>query len=330
MAHLFSLALGLLKPRPDKQNHTTPIQRASENKLLDLNILRVIRSYFYAPFYFTSQDVAVQHRIAFTGGVNGVELEKPTYICELLDGCIAVTELNQPIRIFRGDVLVQSIYNGIISCISGICVNSLDQLVVTDEKKDQIHIFNRDGSHVRSFGGLGSEDGKLKSPQGLCVNSIGQIIVAEYGNKRISVFDKDGKFVYKIDDNYSVNGALNVCVDGEDNIYVVNYDNHHILKFSKHGAFICKFGSHGNGPGQLSRPYGICVTRDGKYIVVTESDNDRMQILSGLDGSFVASYGSKGNDIDQFLFAAGCCITYDGRILVLDYYNRRVHEISKV
>jgi tripartite motif-containing protein 71 len=333
MAHIFVLALGLLKPRPDKQNHTTPIQRASENKLLDLNILRVIRKYIEPPFYFTSQDVAVQHRIAFTGGVSDIVLSYPNHLCELSDGCIAVAEYRKRglIRIFRDDVLVQSIGHGIVSCPFGICTNSKNHLIVTDDNKHQVHVFDRDGSHIRSFSSKGNDDGLLNDPGGVCVNSKGHIIVVNRCNHRVSMFDNDGKFVRTIGSHGSDNGQLNypvgICVDRYDNMYVAEYHNNRVSKFSSDGKFICKFGSRGRNLGQISGAWDVCVDREGKYIVVAEWNNDRLQVLSGLNGSFIASYGILYLPI---LFASGCCVTSDGRILVSDFSNNTVHEISKV
>jgi DNA-binding beta-propeller fold protein YncE len=333
MAHILALAIGLLKPRPDTKNRTTPIQRTSDNKLLDLNILRIIHGYLYTPFYFTSQNVAVQHNIIIANDVNSVTLKCPGHMCELSDGCVAVTEWRGMIRIFSDGVLVQSIGSGIVSQPVGICTNSSDQLFVTDESKHQVHVFARDGSHIRSFGSQGSGNGQLWVPYGVCVNSKGHILVAEYGNHRISVFDSEGNFVRKFNNDGSGDGQLSypigVRVDGDDNMYVAEYNNHRVTKFSSSGAFVCKFGSQGSDPGQFFYPYDICVTRDGKYIVVAEWGNNRVQVLSGSDGSFVASYGSKGSSAGQFYYVAGCTITSDGRILASDYYNNRIHEIRK-
>jgi tripartite motif-containing protein 71 len=335
MSQFFAFAIGLLKPRPDTKNRTTPIQRTSDNKLLDLNILRIIHGYLYAPFYFTSQDVSVDHRIIIANDVNSVTLKNPGHICELSDGCIAVAEWRSGglIRIFSDGVLVQSIGSGIVSAPCGICTNSSDQLIVTDYSNHQVHVFNRDGSHVRSFGSQGSGDGQLSYPCGVCVDGEDNVYVADDDNHRICVFDSEGKFVRKIGSQGSGDGQLNrpssVCVDGEDNVYVAEDGNHRVSKFSSSGAFVCTFGSKGSGPGQLYSPWDVCVTRDGKYIVVADYSNHRVQVLSGSDGSFVASYGSNGSGDGQFQLASGCPVTADGRILASDYHNHRVHEIRK-
>jgi DNA-binding beta-propeller fold protein YncE len=340
--NFFEFLLGLLKPHPlswqsktkEEKNALgeTALQKAGKHKLLDLNVLPIIDSYVGTSFYFTSSDVKLQTRSIIEDGVNGVSLHDPWHMCELSDGCIAVAECDDGglIHIFRGDALMQSIGSGVISKPYGICMNSSNQLVVTDENKNQVHVFTRDGSLVRSFGSQGSDDGYLDEPGGVCVNSAGHILVADFNNHRISVFDSEGQFLRKIDGSGTGDGQLDkpisMCVDSEDNIYVVENCKHRVLKFNSYGTFVCTFGVKGSGPGQLRYPCDVCVTRDGRYIVVADSSNNRVQVLSGLDGSFVASYE---NVVEQFMFAHGCIVTADGRILVSDYHNNRIYEIRK-
>jgi len=346
MSQFFAFAIGLLKPRPDTKNNTTPIQRVADNKLLDLNVLRVIHGYICTQFYFTSKDVAVEHHAIIASRINGVTLKYPSHLCELSDGCIAVIESRTYgglIRIFRGDVLVKSIGHGLLLRPSGICTNSSNQLIVTDEIKHEVHVFARDGSHINSFGRCYSRDDCLRHPNGVCVNSAGHILVADFSNNRICVFNNDGKFIrtfgsYGLDDGELIS-PIGIHVDGKDNIYVAEWGNNRVSKFSASGEFLYNFssdnngsdnnGSDNNGSYKLYHPRDVCVTCDGKYIIVADAGNSRIQILSGADGSLVASYGSHGSGDKQFYETSGCTVTADGRILVSDYYNKRICEIRK-
>jgi len=336
MSHLFAFAIGLLKPRLDPQNRTTPIYRAADNKLLDLQVLRVIRSYIDTPFYFTSKDVEVHHRVIIENVTDKCNWWTPYHICELLDGCIAVAAKcrnNGLIRIFRNNKIVQEIKNDVVVYPFGICTNSKNQLIVTDVDKHQVHMFNRDGSHVLSFGSEGRGDGQLKCPYDVCVNSKGHIIVADSWNGRISMFSCDGTFIRSFGSKGTNGGQLKypigIHVDRCDNIYVVEEGNHRVSKFSSSGEFIRTFGSEGGKPGHLCYPYDIKVDPDGKYIVVADTGNERIQVLSGLDGSFIASYGSGSYEDIQFISVTSCVITTDGRILVSDNSERLIHEIYK-
>jgi len=314
---------------------TTALQNAGRNRLLDLNVIGIIAEYYGCDFAFTSEDVKVNMNIAWEDCVQDVTLRSPTHLCELADGCIAVAEGcgGGLICIFRGDALVQTIGRGILSCTSGICTNSKNQIIVTETYRNQVHVFARNGSHVRSFGSKGSGEGQFDEPWGVCVNSQGHILVADCSNHRICVFDSEGKFVRNFGSQGSGDGEMKhpygVSVDHKDNVYVTEDGNHRVSKFSSDDTFVCTFGSYGSGPGQLKSPHDACVTRDGRYLVVADSSNHRIQVLSGVDGSFVASYGSGGYDVEGgcFQFTSGCVVTRKGHILVCDFVNNRVHMI---
>jgi DNA-binding beta-propeller fold protein YncE len=342
MSQFFSFLLGLLKPYPlswqykiteeKKAICESALQRIGKHKLLDLNVLPIINSYMEAPFYFTSPDIKINNRVIIE---NKTGVMYPEHLCELSNNSIAVIVSGSRgcINIFRGDTLVKSIGKNRVFCAFGICTNSEDQLIVTDIGKSQVHIFNQDGSHIRTFGYWGSDNGLFANPYGVCVDSKRNILVADFGNHRISVFDSDGNFIHSFCrvgvGNGLLSGPVGVCVDRYDNVYVAEYRGCRVSKFSSNYKFIRAFGSVGQDLGQLN-PWDLSVTQDGRYIVIADTGNNRIQVISGLDGSFIASYGSKGSGIGQFRRASGCVITTDGRILVSDSDNHRIHEIRKI
>jgi hypothetical protein len=58
--------------------------------------------------------------------------------------------------------------------------------------------YNKDGKYIRTFGGLGSEDGQLNCPHGLIVDTRGPepiLMVADRGNHRIQTFTLEGKHI---------------------------------------------------------------------------------------------------------------------------------------
>jgi hypothetical protein len=341
MSQFFTFVLGLLKPYPESwqnvnEKSVTALQRAGKNKLLDLNVLCIIQSYMGTPFYFTSQDVKIEQRVIIANDLKNTTLQHPTHLCELSDGCVAVVEGYNGglIRIFRGDTLVQSIGSGIISKPYGICTNSSDQLIVTDDGKNQVHMFSRDGSHMRSFGSHGSGDGQLNNPSCVCVNLAGYILVADCCNDRICIFNHEGKFLRELGKGElgdgELTGPVGVCVDGKDNVYVIDLSNIHILKFSANGKFMRKFVL--NNINVNYQPFftsNIYVTCDGKYIIIANYKN-QLQVISELDNTIVASYRLKSNNLERPLFAACFIVTSDGRILISENWLNCIYEIRKV
>jgi DNA-binding beta-propeller fold protein YncE len=61
-----------------------------------------------------------------------------------------------------------------------------------------IHQYNKDAKPIRSWGGLGSEPGKLNCPHGVWVDTrrpAPVLLVADRGNRRIQIFSLDGKHI---------------------------------------------------------------------------------------------------------------------------------------
>jgi DNA-binding beta-propeller fold protein YncE len=329
MSQLFVFAVGLLKPKPSVHRFTTPIQRISENKLFDANILRIIQKYMYTPFYFTNDNVAVEKSIIIAHNMNGSTLHQPYHICELSDGCIAVVDKNESckgvIRIYRDNYIVQNINHDKLVIPSGICTNLNGQLIVTDMYKNYIHVFDRYGARISSF----NKRGSIGSLDNICVNSLGQIILVDNSRKCICVFDKKGNFIrdftcYKTSKILSYHHYA-ICVDIHDNIYVIEaYLNYVIVKFSPTGAFIREIRI-GSGREKIKKPWDIKISQDGAYIVVVDTGDQCVKILSSINGAYCASYKFKyDSDI------TGCCLTSDGHILVSDYKNKCIYKISKV
>jgi len=74
-------------------------------------------------------------------------------------------------------------------------------------------------------------------------------------------------------------------VDLRGNYFVAEYSNHRVSVFNSNGQFLRKFGSKGNGNGQLSGPYGLGLLSNGN-IAVCECNNLRFSIFDS-QGNFV-------------------------------------------
>lgn len=64
--------------------------------------------------------------------------------------------------------------------------------------KSWIHVYGADRTYLRSFGGPGSEPGKLATPHGLWIDTRGEsprLLVADRENHRVQAFDLDGKLL---------------------------------------------------------------------------------------------------------------------------------------
>ena len=75
-----------------------------------------------------------------------------------------------------------------IHCPIGIAFDSAGHIIVADCHNHRVQVLRYiDGSHVRTIGSLGSENGQFKYPYGVLIDGQGRIIVSDSNNHRIQV-----------------------------------------------------------------------------------------------------------------------------------------------
>ena len=197
----------------------------------------------------------------------------------------------------------------------GIVVAPNGHTFIADRDTDQIHVFDEQRKHCRSFGQYGSGEGQLNYPGGITVDADGLVYVCNRGNHRIETFRMDGTFVkqFGVGDLYYPWG---VTVNNKQ-VYVVDNGNHRISIFTLEGQLIRTIGSRGSGPGQFSWPSAVAISPDGD-MYVSDANNDRVHVFSP-DGVFQREFG-KG----QLNYPRDILITADGHVLVADSENNRV------
>ncbi|XP_031649154.1 E3 ubiquitin-protein ligase TRIM71 [Oncorhynchus kisutch] len=92
------------------------------------------------------------------------------------------------------------------------------------------------------------------------------------------------------------------------------------------GSPVSAFGGEGEGEGQLCRPWGISVDKEG-YVVVADRSNNRVQIFKPC-GAFYHKFGSLGSRPGQFDRPAGVACDSQRRIIVADKDNHRVQVFT--
>jgi hypothetical protein len=79
--------------------------------------------------------------------------------------------------------------------IRSIAVLDDGRFAVADALAEEVRLFDRDGRHLRTFGGEGQGPGELMGMQGVFLDHEGMLRVAEQRNARLSVFDPDSGLV---------------------------------------------------------------------------------------------------------------------------------------
>ena len=121
-------------------------------------------------------------------------------------------------------------------------------------------------------------------------------------------------------------GRLALPSTTTDHVYVSDDWKNTISVFDSSGKFSRKWGTTGSGDGELFRPAGLAVEKNGNIIVV-DSGNNRLQVFTP-DGKFVGKCGGAGNGDGQFNQPWGITLDKDGNIYVADWKNHRVQKLS--
>ncbi|XP_013386703.1 tripartite motif-containing protein 2-like [Lingula anatina] len=166
---------------------------------------------------------------------------------------------------------------------AGIAIDDDDNIVTRCQVSNEIIIYSKKGDRVRTF--------HSESLEAVAVNSKGHYVMA--GSSTLTVHHKEGKVLQTTPDpegkyfkyiHCNVND--DVIVKGDDHIRV--YDSTLQLKY--------RYGTQGDGDGQVKDPCGACCLDNGD-IILTDFNNHRLHLVS-LDGKFKKFLLTKENGLD--------------------------------
>ena len=202
----------------------------------------------------------------------------------------------------------------------GVAVNEQDEIAVSDIGNHKIHLFKSDGTHIRSFGGEGTQQGEFNRPAGIAFRG-NNIIVAEQGNHRVQQISKQGQYLSHFGEKGSLDHQLStpcgLSIDSDGNILVADLSNKSIKIFSAGGQFVSKIGTEGS----FTEPFH-CIQHDN-YLIVSDSGDHSVKFFDR-KGNFLYKFGKKGNADGEFNTPR--CLSMDkvGHLIVCDKENYRI------
>ena len=153
----------------------------------------------------------------------------------------------------------------------------------------------------------------FKGPIGIAINKQGDIAVADYDGHCVFVFNKEGKCLEQFGEKGKHPGQFTNPVD-------VSYLNNKEILIAniniQTGVVVKTFGKKGEGKGDFETPLSVCVD-DTERIVVTEYDNNRVQVMSK-EGEALFTIGDSG---PEKLSTPYSCIPYKNIFLVTERDN---------
>ena len=212
-----------------------------------------------------------------------------------------------------------------------IAVNSKGTIALSDDEKDCILMFDKDGNFVRKFGSYGKGPGELFAPAGLAFLNDDELLVVDDSNGRIQQFNvQTGNFVKSFGKEGTGDGELKrpegIFIDNEGRVIVTDYGNDRIQVLDKDGKLMVKFGD--DDPGKLNQPSG-CIYHKKKFIV-SDSENHCLKVFDK-KGKFLYKIGEKGEADGQFSSPWGLCVEKYGdhqNLLVCDRGNGRIQQFT--
>lgn len=171
---------------------------------------------------------------------------------------------------------------------------------------------------------------KLQFPWGVALNNDEELIaITETGQHCIGLFNKHGQRVGTIGSKGKEDGCFTnprgIAIMESGHIIVSDYER--IQKLNASGNCIRSLCGHGTGPLQFADPKGIAVHKLTGKILVSDSNNHRIQVLNG-DLTFSHSFGKQGKEDGEFQFPWDVACDREGNVFVVDNENHAVQKFT--
>jgi tripartite motif-containing protein 71 len=166
---------------------------------------------------------------------------------------------------------------------TGIAVDPLGSMFITDTGNDRLVKCDEDGRFLAQTGGFGWEEGQFNRPGYITTDNGLNLYVVDVQNKRIQRFDQNLNFISVIDikseeDYLGLGLPEGIAITPSGELFVSDIQEDRVVKFDGFLEYERNLGGFAESQGGLRDPMGICVDRNGE-IYVADSQNDRLVVF---------------------------------------------------
>jgi hypothetical protein len=230
----------------------------------------------------------------YNGGGHGIDIRKEgnqecLYLCDVKHGVVTKTTLKGELVWAKGRPPEPGIYQdpAVKYSPTNVAFAADGGFYIGDGYgAHYIHQYDANNNWVRTWGGMGDEPGKMKTPHGLWLdNRPGReptLVVADRANARLQYFTLDGKHLSFNNDvsfpaHFDIRGDVLLVPDLHARLTLFGKDNQVITHLGYDAAWTKEVLAGNNQlrrdparwqPGRFIHPHDACFDKDGNIFVV--------------------------------------------------------------
>jgi DNA-binding beta-propeller fold protein YncE len=196
---------------------------------------------------------------------------------------------------------------------TGVALASDGRLAVADPGRRSVRVYSASGREHRKL------TGGLRYPMALAF--VGELlVVADAETASLHGFDREGAPAPLPWELPALGRPAGLAVDGaRRRLLVTDVGQHCVHVISLDGRAPRRFGTRGEGPGQLNFPGAVAVDAGGR-VYVNDTLNFRVQVFSP-ELEPVLAFGAPGDGPGSLTRAKGLAVDDDGVVYVVEGYH---------
>ena len=160
----------------------------------------------------------------------------------------------------------------------------------------------------------------MASAKRITICSVGEDYIGQLGRGSTAGITPDPEA------DTSIVWPTSLALDADGNLYLADEWLNRISIFTGDGDWMGKWGTSGDGDGEINRPSGLAFDKDDNLFLV-DSLNNRIQVFTK-EGKFLAKWGREGSGDGEFNMPWGIEIDGNGDVYVADWRNDRIQKFA--